>query len=258
VTAGLEVLFQEVHDATGMEFLGGRAAVAESRIRERMSLLELSDCSSYRDRLKADRSELASLVEALAVNETFFFRHPIQFETLGNELLPKIIKPGRTLRIWSAGCANGCEPYSIVIACLEAMKMLGHFAFEVIASDLDTQALAEARRAEYGERAVTQEMPSVLRDRYFETLSDDRWRPIDAVRRPVSFSNINLVADPYPLLCDVVFCRNVLYYFSPAARSQVIRRIRGRYLFLSPTESLSGFETLFQSVDLKACLYESR
>jgi chemotaxis protein methyltransferase CheR len=250
----LDALLHLLHEATGMEFPDARRRVAESRIEERMAALGIAEWSEYRRALTVHRREMKELIELVAVNETFFFRHPQQFDALRRGILPAIMETRRStlrpIRIWSAACATGCEPYSLAIACLEAADWIPGLNFEIIATDIDSDAIEEAGRAEYGERAVRTEMPSALLDRYFRQTDEGVWKPSDEVRRHVSFSRLNLASEVFPAECDVVFCRNVLYYFSDSTKGVIVRRLwrslpPGRFLVLSPTESLTGFESFF-------------
>lgn len=253
----LDAFLGILHDATGMDFNEGRAKIVETRIEERIAALEIADWTLYRGRLTTDPEELHRLIEAVAVNETFFFRHPQQFDVIRRVLLPRLAAESREtrrpVRIWSAACASGCEAYSLAICCLETAAWSGDFPFEIIATDIDAKALEEAAAGVYGERAVKLEMPPELLARHFR-LQSGAWRVRDAVRSRVRFMRLNFVSDIYPTDCDIVFCRNVLYYFSDEVRDAILRRIwralpPNRYIALSPTEPLRGFEAWFRPAD---------
>jgi chemotaxis protein methyltransferase CheR len=191
-----------------------------------------------------DPAALLALVEHSVVGETSFWRHPEQLEALAR-LLCGAPAP---LRIWSAGCATGEEPYSVAIALLEAGR-LGR-GDRIVATDVSGRALATARAGLYGARAL-RKLPADLAARWFGP--GERRRLAGGARALVSFSPHNLVADPAPgdAPFDVVLCRNVLIYFTPQTARAVLARIAGAVapgglLALGPIElplaSALGFE----------------
>lgn len=191
-----------------------------------------------------DPAAILALVEHSVVGETSFWRHPEQLEALAC-LLGRSPEP---LRIWSAGCATGEEPYSVAIALLEAGR-LGR-GDRIVATDVSGRALAAARAAVYGARAL-RKLPGELAARWFGP--GERRRLAGGARALVSFTPHNLVADPAPegAPFDVVLCRNVLIYFSPQTARAVLGRVAGAVapgglLALGPIElplaSALGFE----------------
>ncbi len=180
-----------------------------------------------------DADALAALVEHAVVGETTFWRHPEQLEAF-TRLVRRAAGP---LRIWSAGCATGEEPYSVAIALLEAGRLGA--GDRILATDVSTRALAAAAAGTYRPRAL-RKLPREL-DGWFEPGDPRRVRP--EVRNLVSFVRQNLVADPVPLggAFDVVFCRNVLIYFSPETAAAALYRLVGALvpggtLVLGPVE----------------------
>lgn len=269
----LTTLLKVIGAATGMDFSGGRSAIVARRIEERMRALQCESWQDYQNIIATDAGERTRLVEAITINETFFFRHPEQFTALRSFVLFDVAQsPTRRdacgnapIRIWSAGCASGCEPYSIAIAANESVAWANSSSgpsFEIIATDIDGAVLGEAREGRYFERAVTQEMSADYQRRYFVMLDERRWSLVDSVRKNVRFHQLNLVTDIYPAECDVVFCRNVLYYFSVSMRVAILRRLwrslrPGGYLFLGPTETLGGLEAFFRPADCGGAIYQS-
>jgi chemotaxis protein methyltransferase CheR len=190
------------------------------------------------------------LIEALTTHETCWFRDSAQFELLQNVLLPKLSRLG-AIRIWSAACSTGQEPYSIGICLCEAKRLQAlKLKAQILATDLARSALDLARQAVYSDLAVARGLSRELRERYFQRRSDG-WQLNAEVTRLVSFQLLNLL-HPFAALgkFDLIFCRNVLIYFAPEDRRQILKRMAevltpGGYLFLSSTESLpSGLDCL--------------
>jgi chemotaxis protein methyltransferase CheR len=190
------------------------------------------------------------LIEALTTHETCWFRDSAQFELLQNVLLPKLSRLG-AIRIWSAACSTGQEPYSIGICLCEAKRLQAlKLKAQILATDLARSALDLARQAVYSDLAVARGLSRELRERYFQRRSDG-WQLNAEVTRLVSFQLLNLL-HPFAALgkFDLIFCRNVLIYFAPEDRCQILKRMAevltpGGYLFLSSTESLpSGLDCL--------------
>lgn len=173
------------------------------------------------------------LVNALTICETHFFRDEAQFDALLYHVLPKIIERRRslkTIRIWSAGCASGEEPYSIAILLRELLPDVDEWSITIIGTDINTQALDKARKAVYGEWAFREERAKNLRARYFRSLGD-RYELVPEVRRMVTFQRLNLVEDTFPSYAtnttylDMILCRNVTIYFPEAITRKIIERL---------------------------------
>lgn len=181
----------------------------------------------------ADAPELEHLVAAITVGESYFFRDTPQMLLLREQLLPRLIQRKRaagdlTLRLWSAGCSSGQEPYSLAILLHELLPDLAHWTVHLLATDLNPGALAEARLGCYREWSLRGVLPT-LRQRYFRPHGD--FYELDpALRRLVCFSCLNLSADAYPSTLtetqalDLILCRNVLIYLAPETVHQVMRQ----------------------------------
>ncbi len=185
------------------------------------------------------------LIEAMTTNETFWFRDAPQFELLQNRLLPELSRRMRSIRIWSAACSTGQEPYSISMCVHEARRLNQSLKIEVqiLGTDLADRVLETARRAIYSDLAVARGLPEDLRQRYF-LRHQDGWQLKPEITRLVRFQQFNLL-HPFTLLgkFDLIFCRNVLIYFSPERKRDILKRMAqtlnpNGYLFLGSTESL--------------------
>jgi chemotaxis protein methyltransferase CheR len=175
---------------------------------------------------------LTQLIEAIATNETYFFRISAHFETLKNYLLPELIQskraqPQRRLRIWSAGCSTGEEPYSIAILLLDSFPELSAWNIKILATDIDQEALQIAAEGIYRPWSFRGVKPEIIH-RYFQPIDGERRRVDDRVRSMVSFRRLNLKSEPYPSArndtadLDIVLCRNVTIYFRPETGQKIV------------------------------------
>jgi chemotaxis protein methyltransferase CheR len=245
----------------GFQFRDAFRDMARARLSRRMTELGLDQLQEYYYRLLYDENgeaEIEALFEAMANNETYFFREPSQLWTFAREILPERRKqrPGSRVRVWSAGCATGEETYSLAMAVLEADPGLAD-AVEIFGSDQSRKALDRARRGVYG-RFSFRSMPDGYKERYFRPAEDGNLQVLPQVRRMVQFGRCNLMgpAGDLPLVkFDAIFCRNVLIYFDRDARRQVIRLFHDRlseggYLLLGHSESLLDLSDRFEFANL--------
>jgi chemotaxis protein methyltransferase CheR len=207
-------------------------------------------------RRDADRGLRTAVIDAMTTNETFWFRDLSHFRLLTEQVLPELAVRPRPLRIWSAACSTGQEPYSIAMAVQDFQRRSpGRLSggLEVVATDISTKVLAEARSGRYCGMAVSRGLEPEQRRLYFQPHGDCLdVRP--ELRRGISFRELNL-AGSYGLLgrFDIIFCRNVLIYFSSELKADILHRMAqvlhpGSYLFLGSTESLSGHNARFDMV----------
>jgi chemotaxis protein methyltransferase CheR len=208
------------------------------------------------------QTELMALLNEITIGETCFFRNPEQLEALRRIVIPNILAvkakaPGRRLRIWSAGCSTGEEPYTLRMSLLDqGDSQLKSWVVEILATDLNQRSLAHAKAALYGNHS-TRNVTSIYERKYFLP-SDDKLRVNPVVRANVTFSRLNLSDDSHMTLMkniDVIFCCNVLIYFDLASKRRVIRHFLDSllphgYLFLGHAESLFGVSEAFRMVHL--------
>ncbi|EWC41016.1 methyltransferase domain-containing protein [Pseudomonas stutzeri] len=206
------------------------------------------------------RSGLRELVvDAMTTNETLWFRDTYPFEVLRSRVLPEMLKgaSGQRLRIWSAACSSGQEPYSLSMTVDEyerANPSQPKTAVQIVATELSGAMLTACKAAEYDSLAIARGLSSERLQRYFEARAAGRWAVKPAIRSRVEFRVQNLL-DSYAVLgkFDIVFCRNVLIYFSADVKKDILRRIHatlrpGGYLFLGASEALNGLPELYQMV----------
>ncbi len=208
----------------------------------------------------APRSGLREqVVDAMTTNETLWFRDTYPFEVLKSRILPELIKanPNQPLRIWSAASSSGQEPFSISMAIDEFERTnLGQLkaGVRIVATDLSTAMLAACRAGEYDSLAMGRGLSQERLTRFFDPKGPGRWVVKPAIRNRVEFRALNLL-DSYASLgkFDIVFCRNVLIYFSADVKKDILTRIHatlkpGGYLFLGASEALNGLPDLYQMV----------
>lgn len=190
--------------------------------------------------------DLGFLASYLTVGETYFFRDPLSYNLLTNRALPRLLERDGPIKIWSAGCATGEEPYSIAITALSSMLNADRERLEILATDINPRYLDIAKTGLY-RRWSFREVPAFIKDKYFQLTPDDRYCLSNRVKQLVRFGYLNLASDSYPSAItgttnvDVIFCRNVLIYFSPEHVAEVLNRFHkclneGGYLFLAPSE----------------------
>lgn len=197
------------------------------------------------------------VVEAMTTNETYWFRDGFPFELIKQPVLKELGgKAGGPIRVWSAACSTGQEPYSISMAVQEFMQSspgVLRAPVQIVGTDIAPKVLEEAKRAEYDGLSMARGLSPERKARFFQP-AGTRWTIRPEIRQRVSFRELNLQQN-YALLgrFDIVFCRNVLIYFSPEFKRDILSRIAkvlnpGGYLFLGASESMSGYSDAFEMV----------
>jgi chemotaxis protein methyltransferase CheR len=241
--------FERVADVlaahTGLAFGPSRVADAEAGIRRAMTRAGLGGPLEYLRHLEAGTARLDDLISELTVGETYFFREPWQFAAIRDEILPSLLRerpPGHLLRLWSAGCASGEEPYSLAILVAQAgLAARAH----ILATDISRTALARAAEATYGPWSLRGVDPEVIRQNFHPR--DGRLEVDERIREPVHLDYLNLALDTYPSFAngtwrmDVILCRNVLIYLDTRTVHAVARRLAdclapGGWLIAGPSD----------------------
>ncbi len=253
-----------IHGYCGIYFDDGSQFLLERRLERRLAQHQLKSFEEYYHFLRYDRrrdEELAVLVDNLTTNETYFFRESAQLRAFSDEILPELrgaLTDRKRLRIWSAGCSTGEEPYTVAMLLLESGDWWREWQVEIIGSDINQRVLHTARKGVYKKgslRATSSEMTQ----KYFIEEDKGSYRILDTVRELVSFSYVNLL-DPFKTSLirdiDVIFCRNVIIYFDKEAKKKVIESFYdklcdGGYLLLGHSESLINLSTAFMLRTLK-------
>jgi chemotaxis protein methyltransferase CheR len=252
----------QIYKRTGMWFNDSSKYLLQKRLSPRARELNFDSFQKYFYFLQYDPradTEFDQIYDLVTTNETYFFREPAQLTAFVEEIVPDLLsrKTVKKIRIWSAGCSSGEEPYSLAMLLSEA-GYYEHAAFEIFASDINQQVLAKARRGNYRESAFRATNPT-LREKYFNREADGSWRIHDDVRNRVSFGRLNLYDEARVSLLghlDVILCRNVIIYFDDASKRVVVtnfynRLANGGYLLLGHSESLISLSTQFKLRHLK-------
>jgi chemotaxis protein methyltransferase CheR len=255
-------LRDQIYKRTGMYFSDTTKYLLQKRLSPRAKELNFESFQKYFYFLQYDPradAEFDHIYDLVTTNETYFFREPAQLTAFIEEIVPDILskKSVKKVRIWSAGCSSGEEPYSIAMLLSEAGHY-NHATFEIFASDINQQVLSKARKGQYRESAFRATTPE-LREKYFNRDGDGSWRVKDEVRNRVQFGRLNLYDEARVSLLgnlDIVFCRNVIIYFDDQSKRVVVnnfynRLIDGGYLLLGHSESLISLSTQFKLRHLK-------
>ena len=247
--------------AAGLVFDDSRRESMAYSVAERMRDSGAPDVASYLGLLD-DPVERQKLLDEVTIQETHFFRNPPQIRALRQHVLPELLRHaeagGRRLRIWSAGCSTGEEPYSIAMLLRELLPSTQGWDVRVVATDISSRALAAARAGRYGARAVQMASPEEL-GRFFQATGDGYYEVRPEVRELVEFRHHNLVTEAVPFApserIDLVLCRNVTIYFARETTRALMMRLHhclrdGGYLFLGHSETLWQVSEDFRLVSL--------
>ncbi|GAA4217733.1 protein-glutamate O-methyltransferase [Sphingomonas endophytica] len=243
-----------IYAQAGIRLPPAKLTMIEGRLRRRVRATQHASLDDYcgwlfePGNLDAERQHL---LNAVTTNKTDFFREPKHFDYLQQVALPEMQAEGvRRLRVWSAACSTGAEPYTIAMVLDAFARDRRGPDYGILATDLDTEVLAAARRGVYP-AAMVEPVPAALRQRYVLRPRDrerEEVRIVPELRGAIGFAQLNLMDDQYPVGApmDMIFCRNVLIYFDKPTQEQVVRRLAaclrpGGLLFLGHSESVAGF-----------------
>ncbi len=252
-----------IYDKSGIYIADNRKYLLENRLANRIKLLNLKSFGEYYYYLQYDprkQQELNKLFEAVTTNETSFYRNPPQLKIFQDKVLPEVLdairaKGPKSLRIWSAGCSTGEEPYTLAIILHEVLKgEIGQWSIRITANDLSEAVLLSARRGIYTEYAL-RTTPKEIVSKYF-TLEDGKYKIVPEVKQLISFGQINLSDKAQCKRVErshIVFCRNVIIYFDDEVKKRVIgsfydNLLPGGYLFIGHSESLHNITRAFKPI----------
>jgi len=250
-----------IYEKAGLFFETKKIYFVSKRLEKRLEELQINDVGTYINLLKfEDRNgeELQKLINQLTTNETYFFREMLQIEAFLNYCLPEVanLKKARNqkrLKIWSAGCSSGEEPYTLAILLKERFPEFSLFEIEILGTDIDTDILKHAQEAHYNERAVKDVPPDLLK-KYFSLNTNGLYKLDEKIKNMVKFAHLNLFDHQKMRLLreiDFIFCRNVLIYFDDLSRKSVMANFYdslnpGGYIYLGHAESVSRINSAFQ------------
>ena len=245
-----------IEQRSGVRFDSSRERFFSARVREHLEEKGLASGTDLMPLVQSSNIEYEALLQRLLTHETSFFRYPSAYEALKKRVLPevharKFWATPRTLRIWSAGCSTGEEPYSIAIALAEMASFATGWNIEILATDISRQAVSRGVRAVYPRRSLGSLTPDQIGAWFTPVGGQFEVKP--AIRNKVSFVVMNLVQCLYLGRMDCIFCMNVLIYFSDERREQLIRCFYdclepGGYLLLGHSESLGNIPVKFEKI----------
>lgn len=225
-------------------------AYKEKQMRRRIdSLITKHGIKTYPDyvaAIKANKDMFEEFVNYLTINVSEFWRNPEQWKVLENEVVPDLIKRnGKTLKIWSAACSTGDEPYSLVMLLSKFMPLSN---IKIYATDIDKQVLEKARAGLYNEKSLAG-LPVEFKEKFFTKVGLSNYQINDEIKRCVEFKEGNLLEDKYPTNMDMIVCRNVLIYFTDDAKNEIYRKFNESlkphgYLFVGSTEQIINYKAL--------------
>jgi two-component system, chemotaxis family, CheB/CheR fusion protein len=253
----LDAVLQYLKGTRGFDFTGYKRSSLERRVAKRMQEIGIASHPAYLDHLELHPEEFAFLFNTILINVTGFFRDAAAWDYLRDEIVPRLLEavPAEgIIRAWCAGCASGEEPYTLAIVLAEAMGEQEYAKrVKIFATDVDEEALDEARHATYTAKAV-EAVPDGLRDRYFERV-EHRYAFRKDLRRTVIFGRNDLVQDAPISRVDLLICRNTLMYFNAETQGGILGRFHFAlnnwgYLYLGRSEMLVTHSDLFKPVSL--------
>lgn len=248
-----------LEQACGILLGEGKQYLITSRLTKLLRDENISSVSAllHAIEMKQPRHLRDAVIDAMTTNETSWFRDLSPFEILAKEVFPEMDKAGkRQCRIWSSACSSGQEPYTISIALSEYMARVsgsGLTNVQIVATDISMSMLATAKQAEYDDAVLGRGLTAERKRQFFKPIGD-RWRVADDIIRRVSFNEQNLLSTYGSLgKFDIIFCRNVLIYFSAERKTDILNRMAvalnaGGYLFLGSSETISGYTDAFEMV----------
>ena len=201
---------------------------------------------NYVDAIKKDSKLFEEFVNYLTINVSEFWRNPDQWKILEEQIVPEMIKKsGNRLRVWSAACSTGDEPYSLVMLLSKFMPLNN---IKILATDIDKQVLEKARVGLYNEKSIAG-LPEEFKKKYFTKVGLSNYQISEDIKKCVEFKEGNLLSDKYPSDLDLIVCRNVVIYFTDEAKLQIYKKFNqslksGGFLFVGSTEQIINYKEL--------------
>lgn len=257
-----EALLDYVKRSRGFDFTGYKRSSLMRRFTKRMQIVEIENYSDYLDYLEVHPEEFGLLFNTLLINVTSFFRDRPAWEYLGSEIIPRIAarkEPGEIIRVWSAGCASGEEAYTVAMVIAQSLGVEQfHDRVKIYATDVDEEALAQARQAAYLSRDMGGVTSTEL-EQFFEQ-TENRYTFRKDLRRSVIFGRHDLIQDAPISKIDLLVCRNTIMYFNAETQSRILARFHfalndSGFLFLGKAEMLLTHANTFTPIDLKRRIF---
>jgi chemotaxis protein methyltransferase CheR len=257
--ADFDFFVKFLRERSGIALEASKQYLIDTRMAPILKEKKLADLSALVAGLKAGNKELADMVvEAMTTNETSFFRDVAPFDAFRQQILPTLIEKherDRKIQIWSAASSSGQEPYSLAILIREHFPKLASWNVNILATDLSAEMVAKTEKGEYSQLEVNRGMPAPLLAKHFAK-KGVRWQVNEEVRKLIRCRTLNLLESFAGVpSADVVFIRNVLIYFEPELKKEILGKIRkvlvpGGYLFLGGAESTLNLDSHYKRLDL--------
>ncbi|MGD8400722.1 MAG: protein-glutamate O-methyltransferase CheR [Bacillota bacterium] len=230
---------KQVSALCGIDLSYYKSQQMDRRINSFMGLWNVANYDEYFDLLKRDPKTLNEFINKLTINVSEFYRNPERFEELQHQIIPELLLRKSQVRIWSAGCSDGSEPYSIAIIIRE---LQAEQRVRIIASDIDRRILQKAQEGIYNFNEV-KSLPVALISKYFRKTSDHKFQLTDSIKKMVDFRIQNLLTDSFETNLDLIVCRNVVIYFTEDAKNKLYYRFiaalrPGGYILVGGTEPI--------------------
>jgi Methylase of chemotaxis methyl-accepting proteins len=240
VADNYETFKEQIYNLTKINLNAYKERQMKRRIDALIAKHQITSYSVYVDALKKDTVMFDEFINYLTINVSEFYRNPEQWSLLENDVLPYLFqKFGNNLKIWSAACSTGDEPYSLVMLLSKFMPLA---RIKVIATDIDAQVLEKARLGLYNVKSL-KGLPEEFVKKYFKEINDKTYQISENIKQCVDFKKHNLLKDEYPGQCDLIICRNVLIYFTEEAKDEIYRNFnkalkKDGILFVGSTEQI--------------------
>jgi len=240
-----EYFKKAVYDLTKIDLNAYKEKQMKRRIDTLIAKNGVQGYDNYVKAIKNDKKLFDEFVNYLTINVSEFYRNPDQWEMLDKEYIPELIKKfGKNLKIWSAACSTGDEPYSLVMALSRHLPLS---QIKIYATDIDKQVIAKAKTGLYNAKSLVG-VPNDLKAKYFTQVGPS-FKISDEIMSRVEFKESNLLKDTYPTNCDLIVCRNVLIYFTEEAKDEVFRKFskslkKGGILFIGATEQIMNYKDM--------------
>jgi chemotaxis protein methyltransferase CheR len=260
-----ELIAQLLKQRSGLALSKDKAYLLESRLNPVARKWNFAGFDELAQAIRAGKDEalLVHVTEAMTTNESFFFRDQKPFEQFTNLVLPHMLEhraAKKTIRIWSAACSSGQEPYTLAMLLKENAQKLAGWRIEIVATDLSKEILDKAKEGLYSQFEVQRGLPINLLVKYFKQ-TGDRWQIDAGIREMVKYQQFNLLGNPSTLgRFDVIFCRNVLIYFDPPTKTQIFSKLadimpEDGFLYLGGAETVLGMSDRFQLMPNQRGIY---
>ncbi len=245
-----EKIGQLVQGVTGIQLKSGKEALVSARLARRVRALGLDSIDDYMVYIESgsNQTEITTMIDSLTTNKTSFFRESAHFDYLTRSVLPKLAGQKQGIRLWSAGCSSGEEPYTLAITLSESLSACDLARTRILATDISSRVLEKAQRGIYTWEQI-RDIPKELITKYFSRIPGSNppsYRVSDKARALVRFARLNLM-ERWPMKgpFDAIFCRNVMIYFDKPTTRELVRRFEvllapGGHLFVGHSESMTG------------------